>query len=117
MRRVRSSGLRRGRPLRHLGEGVPAEAGLLRAVALLDDLAAPGGHRAEQQALPDGVGLRPRQLGDVADDLRLTDPDALAVALKLQVALETEVGVREAGVLPPEWAWAVTSSRMDARIR
>lgn len=67
----------------HLGEGVPAEAGLLLAVTLLDDLAAPGGHRAEQQAGPDAVRLRPRQLRQVVDGVQPADVDALAVALKL----------------------------------
>lgn len=45
--------------LQHLGESIPPEAGLLLRVSLLDDLASPGGHRAVQQALPDGFGLCP----------------------------------------------------------
>lgn len=52
-------------------------------MTLLDDLAAPGGHRAEQQTLTDAVWVRPCQLREVADGFKILDLDALAVALEL----------------------------------
>lgn len=64
-------------------------------MTLLDDLAAPGGHRAEQQALTDTVRVRPCQLREVADGFKPADLDALAVALKLQITLKTKVRVKQ----------------------
>jgi len=86
-RRSRVVEVRRASRFRHLDEGVAPEAGVPLRVALLDDVAAPGGHRAEQQALADVVRPRGRQLGDAADGLRPQDTNALAVALEAHLAL------------------------------
>ena len=72
----------------HLGKGVPPEAGLLLRVALLDDLAAPGGHGAVQQALADALRVRGRQLRDVVHGIKGHDLNALAIALKPHVTLK-----------------------------
>lgn len=71
----------------NLGKRVPSEAGLLLRVTLLDDIAAPGGHGAEQQALAQALRVCGRQLGDVAHGLESPDLNTLTVALKLHVAL------------------------------
>lgn len=74
----------------HLGKSVPSEAGVLLRVALLDDLAAPGGHRAVQEALADAVRVCGRQLWDVVHSFKSHNINALAVALKLHVALKNK---------------------------
>lgn len=74
----------------HLGESVPSKAGVLHRVSLLDDLAAPGGHSAIQQALADIVRIRVRQLGDVVDGFKSQDLNALAITLKLHISLKNK---------------------------
>lgn len=59
-------------------------------MSLLNDLAAPGGHSAVQQALAHAVLVRVAQLRDVAHGFQPLDVDALPVALKLDITL-TEV--------------------------
>lgn len=78
---------------RHLGESVSSKAGILLRVALLDDLAAPCGHSAVQQALAHAVRFRAGQLRDVADGFESLDLNALPIALKLNIALTSKVDI------------------------
>lgn len=55
---------------------------------LLNDLTAPGGHSAVQQALAHTVLVRMAQLRDVAYFFHPLDLDALPVTLKLDVTLK-----------------------------
>lgn len=55
---------------------------------LLNDLTAPGGHSAVQQALAHAVLVRMAQLRDVAYFFHPLDLDALPVTLKLDVTLK-----------------------------
>lgn len=73
----------------HLGKSVPSKAGLLLRVALLDDLAAPGGHSAVQQALADALRVRGRQLRDVVQSVESQDLNTLPVTLKLHITLKS----------------------------
>lgn len=55
---------------------------------LLNDLSAPGGHSAVQQAPAHAVLVRLAQLRDVAYVFQPLDLDALPVALKLDITLK-----------------------------
>lgn len=57
-------------------------------MALLNDLAAPGGHSAVQQAIAHIVLVRVAELRDVAHGFQPLDLDALPIALKLNITLK-----------------------------
>lgn len=57
-------------------------------MSLLDDLAAPSGHSAVQQALANAVWIRVCQLRDVVDGFQSQDLNALTVTLKLRITLK-----------------------------
>ena len=62
-------------------------------VSLLDDVAAPGGHRAEQQGLLHLLGLGGGQLSDVAHHLAVAlHLDYLLLRPELDVTLATRAG-------------------------
>lgn len=86
-------------------------------MALLDDLAAPGGHSAVQQALAHAVLVRVAQLGDVADGFQPLDLDALPIALKLEVTLKGGGGKDSSVVAPARHrAWEPGRSRTRRRM-
>lgn len=73
---------------RHLGESIPSKAGILLRVALLNDLAAPCGHSAVQQALTDAVHICVYQLRDVVHNFESHNLNALTITLKLHITLK-----------------------------